>query len=219
MKGIYTLLFAIFTVSLFGQVKETKHLMSFGHQDSYMIEHDGADEKMVYKFLEDHYKKYGKVKRNKKAGEWACEGCQIGVISSSPIDVYFKVKEGKDQTTSYHFFDDGVQFLTSENNAETHAAIESFLMNVFYEVKRMVIKEELEEEEKNLKDLEKEMGKLEKKNAGLHEDIADYKRKILEAEENIEKNLEEQADKKMEIQKQTQNVSEITKRLNSVGKG
>ena len=219
MKGLYTLLFAVISVSIFGQVEETKSLMSFGHQDSYMIEHDGADEKMVYKFLEDHYKKYGKVKRNKKAGEWLCESCQIGVISSSPMDVYFKVKEGKDQTTSYHFFDDGTQFLSGENNAEAEANIENFLMNVFYEVKRKVIRKELEEQEKVLKNFEKDLGKLEKKNKDLHEDIEDYKRKILEAEENIERNLEEQADKKMEIDKQTLNVSEITKRLNNVGKG
>ncbi|NNE26990.1 MAG: hypothetical protein HKN09_09125 [Saprospiraceae bacterium] len=219
MKGILTLLIAVISISVYGQVEETKHLLSFGHQNGYVIEHDGADEKMVYKFLEDHYKKYGKVKRNKKAGEWSCESCQIGVISSSPMDVYFKVKEGKGLTSSYHFFDEGTQFISSENSADASKKINNFLTNVFYEVKRDVIKMELEEEEKILKDFEKDLSKLEKKNKDLHEDIEDYKKKIIEAEEDIEKNLEEQADMKMSIEKQTRNVSEITKKLNNVGKG
>ena len=51
-------------------------------------------------------------------------------------------------------------------------------------------KEELKDEENRLKDFEKDLSKLVKKNEDLHSDIENYKEKIIKAEKEIEKNFD-----------------------------
>ncbi len=219
MKHLLTLMSCLFfAASGFGQVEERAADLSLGSQNAFIIEHDGADKKMVNKILENAVKEYGKVKRNKKAKEWNCLQCTVPGLSS-PANVYFKIEEGKGMATSYLFVDDGTKFITSENAPDVAERIMKNLTNVGYDVTRAVISNELKDEENNLKDRNKEQEKLEKKNKELHEDIEKYKEKIAEAEKNIEKNLQDQEDKKMEIEKQNRVVEEVTNRLNSVGKG
>lgn len=219
MKHLLTLLGCLlFAATSFGQVQEREATLSLGSQNAFVTEHDGADRKMVNKILENAVKEYGKVKRNKKAKEWNCMQCTVPGLSG-PANVYFKIEEGKGMATSYLFIDDGTQFISSENNPEVAERISKNLTNVGFDVTRAVIGNELKDEEKNLKDRNKEQEKLEKKNKDLHNDIEKYKEKIAEAEKNIEKNLQEQEDKKMEIEKQNRTVEEVTTRLNNVGKG
>lgn len=219
MKHLFTLLIiCMINFTATAQVSETNADLSLGSQNAFVMEHDGANKKMVNKILENAIKEYGKVKRNKKAKEWHCLQCDVPGISG-PTNVYFKIDEGKGMTTSYVFFDDGTKFISSENAADAAKRIKQNLTSVKHDITRAVISEELEDEEDNLKDRNKEQEKLEKKNKDLHEDIEKYKEKIAEAEKNIEKNLQEQEDKKMEIEKQGKVVEEVTNRLNSVGKG
>lgn len=220
MKLTTTLIFSILVVfCLEAQISETAYSMSYGKQNAYMMDHDGADSKMVSKIIENTLKDYGKVKRNKKAKEWECIDCQIGRISSSRMNIYFKVESGKDMASSYFFFDDGEKFVSGENDPGISQSIEDFLMDINYAVEREVIGKELEGEEKIMKNLEKDLSKLEKKNQDLHDDIEEYREKINKAEKEIEKNLEEQVDKRMEITKQARVVEDVTLKLNRVGRG
>ena len=220
MKLTTTLIFMILIMfGLDAQVSEMAYTMSLGKQNAYIMDHEGADSKTVSKIIENTLKDYGKVKKNKKAKQWECLECQVSLVSSSAMNIYFMVESGKDMTSSYFFFDDGEKFVSSENDEELSKSIDDFLTDIGYEVKRAVIREELEDEEKTMKNLEKDLSKLEKKNEDLHSDIEDYKEKIHKAEKNIEKNLEEQVDKRMEIKKQAEHVKEVTKKLNSVGRG
>ena len=121
-------------------------------------------------------------------------------------------------TTSYICFDDGTKIISSENSPEKADRIMKDLTYVGYDITRVVISKELEDEEDTLKDRNKDQKKLEKKNEDLHKDIEKYKKKIAEAEKNIEKNLQEQEDMKMTIEKQSKVVEEVTSKLNNVGK-
>jgi len=218
MKIYYTtFLSLLFCLSLNAQVFETKQDLSVGTQNAYAMDHPGADKGMVEDALDETIKQYGKVKRNRKAKEWNCSDCKIPTISSSPINIYYKVEEGKGQVTSYLFIDDGSQFLSSKNN-DRAAAIEKLNMDIFYDVKRKVINKELENEEDNLKDFNKDLSKLEKKNQDLLNDIEDYKEKIRKAEKEVEQNLQSQEYKKMEIEQQKSKVSDVTDKLNNVGR-
>lgn len=208
-----------FSVILVGQVEEADYDCSLGKQNAFYMEHIDADGKMVSKVLENALKQYGKTKRNRKAKEWTCEACQIGAVSSSPLNVYFKIDEGRNMVTSYVFFEDGEKFISSENDPSTAKAIKNMLMDVNFNVQREVIKKALVIEEKNLKGFEKDLSKLEKKNEDLHKDIEEFKEKILKAEKDIEQNLHDQEDKRMEIEKQRRTVEKVTTKLNNVGKG
>lgn len=219
MKSFYTLVFSILIcLSLDAQVFESNQDLSVGTQNAYAMDHPDAEKKMVEKALDEVIKEYGKVKRNRKAKEWNCSECNVPSISSSPISIYYKVEEGKGQVTSYLFFDDGSQFLT-KSNSDKSAAIEKINMDVFHNVKRKVINKDLENQEDNLKSFNKDLSKLEKKNNDLHNDIEEYKEKIRKAEKEIEQNLQSQEDKKIEIEQQKNKVSEVTEKLNNVGRG
>jgi len=220
MKIQITLLVALFISSgLVSQISEVDYTISLGKQNAFRIEHQGADGKIVSKIWENALGKYGKIKKNRKASEWVCLDCQVGALSSSPTSIYFKIEDGKGMATSYTFFDDGEKFVSNENDKKAASAIEDILMEMYYDVKRRVILNELESEEKNLKGFEKEFSKLGKKNEDLHNDIEDYEAKILKAQNDIEQNIMDQADKRLEIEKQTSKIQETTERLNNVGKG
>lgn len=218
MKILNILLFStLFSIGLNAQMFESKQELSVGLQNSYAMDYPNADKKMVEKALENAVKEHGKVKKNRKAKEWNCQECKIPTISSNPLNVYYKVEEGKGQTTSYLFFDDGGKFLSSDNGA-AQADIERFSMNIYHDVERMVIGKELENEEDQLKDFNKDFEKLEKKNKDLHNDIEEYKEKIRKAEKAIEQNLQEQEDKNIEIEQQKNKVGAVTEKLNNVGR-
>ena len=217
MKILNVLLLTLFTIGLNAQVFESKQELSVGLQNAYACDHPEAEKKMVEKALEETLKEYGKVKKNRKAKEWCCQECKVPSISSNPLNIYYKVEEGKGQVTSYIFIDDGEKFLTS-NNSEAQAEIERLNMNVFYSVERMVTGKKLEQQENTLKDYNKDLQKLEKKNKILHDDIEDYKEKIRKAEKDIEENLQLQESKKIEIEQQKNKVGEITKALNNIGR-
>jgi len=217
MKLIITVIFSFFLFSqLSAQVSEREVELSLGMQYAFVQQHPNANEKMVSKIWEKKMKEYGKVKRNKKAKEWNCLGCTVPGISGT-TNVYFKVEEGKGQTTSYTFFDDGTKFICSENAPEEASNLGKTLVHLSYAVETEVITKALEEEENNLKDRNKEQEKLEKKNQDLHKEIEKYEEKIAKAQREIEKNLEEQTKKKEEIEVQMGVVKGVTERLNSVG--
>ena len=220
MKSLLTLFSTVLVLNTgMSQITERSASLSVGDQNAFTMDHEGAEKKMVEKALEEVIKEYGKVKRNKKAKEWTCLQCKVSAVSSDPVNIYYKVEEGKGMVTSILFFDDGTKFISSDNDSDASKAIERINMNVKYNIETRVISKELEKEEDNLKDFEKELSKLEKKNKDLHEDIEDYNKKIKEAEAEIEKNLQSQEDKKMQIEKQKNTVSDVTDKLNNVGRG
>ena len=221
MKTLITFILSACIISLVSaqvEVREQSMESSLGHQNAFAMDHRGADQKMVTKIFEKAFKEYGKVKKNKKAKEYNCLQCSVPGFSN-PVNVYFKITKGKGTASSYVFYDDGTQFVSSENSPEEAQRIINDLTYIGHDVSRAVIKKELEAEEDNLKDRNKEQEKLEKKNKNLHEDIEEYKKKIAEAEKAIEKNLQEQEDKKMEIEKQARVIEQVTDKLNNVGKG
>lgn len=218
MKNIILLISSILLLSpTYGQVTEGKGQISLGTHNAFVTEHVGASKKMVNKILENAIKDFGKVKRNKKAKEWNCLQCRVPGMAGL-ANIYFTIEEGKGQTTSYVYVDDGSQFINSENDESAAKSITTTLTNIGYDITRAVIANELDDEEDRLKDRNKEMTKLEKKNKDYHNDIEKYKKKIAEAEKNIEQNLIYQEDKKMEIEKQQKTVESVTAKLNAVGK-
>ena len=52
----------------------------------------------------------------------------------------------------------------------------------------------------------------------FHDDIKNYKEKILQAERDIEQNLNDQEDKRIEIEQQKKVIEKTADRLNKVGR-
>ena len=200
-------------------VTETESSMSLGAQNGFYIDIDGADEKTTEKVFKKFVKDFGKVKRNKKAGEYFGEAVQLPMVNGTDdVALYVKLDERIDVTTVYAWVDLGGEFVDSNDNPKEAKGMESFLTDLYVAVKKEAIEQEMKDAEKEMKNLDKDMTKLEKQNKGYHNDIEKAKQKIEEAEKNIEQNLRDQDDQKVMIAKQKEKLEEIVSRLNSVGK-
>lgn len=220
MKYTISLLLAAFLcISLNAQVSESNQTMSLGPKPAFSIDIDGTDKKMTEKTWKDYIKEYGKVEKNKKAKEFYMTQVRIPVITGSGlVNLFSKVDEGKNMSSVTIWVDNGAAFVSSDENEEAASGAIRFMKDFGNILTKKVITKELEEEEKSLKNLNKDLGKLENKNKDLHEEIEKAKEKIRKAEENIVKNLAEQDEKKAAIEAQSEKVAEVTARLNNVGK-
>ena len=140
------------------------------------------------------------------------------INGSSPIDLYAKFEEGKGMATAYVWIDLGGAFTSSREYQKQAEALKDFLQGYYYECRKVVVQNELKQEEKSLDKLEKELVRLKKQNDGYHMDIEKAKQKIAEAEKNIEQNIIDQANKTNEIEGQKKTVETVTTKLNSIGK-
>lgn len=202
----------------FGQVTQQSQTMSLGNQTAFVQEHKEATQKHVESAWKEVMKKYGKPKYNRKSKNWESLEATIPTVSDKALDIYMTVTEGQGMARTSVFVDNGMQFISSENNAEAAESMELFLNEFADATYTLVVEDELKAEEKTLDSLEKEQGKLEKENTKLHEAIADYERKIAEAEEAIVANIKNQDDKQYEIEQQKSFVEKVKEKLNSIGK-
>ena len=161
----------------------------------------------------DYMKNYGQTKRNKKAKEYYTKNVLIPVISSSnSVDVYAIFEEGHDQGTVYVWAVSGGKFVDNSKG------LKIFAQDYYIIARKEVINKEVKEQEKILKKLDNSMGKLIKKNAGYHKDIEKAENKIRKAEENIEKNLNDQDEIQAELIKQKEVLDMIVEKFNNIGK-
>ena len=200
------------------QIIEQSKTMSLGSQNGLYIELDGADKKLSEKLWKNYIKEYSK-KVKKSKNEYYTEEGRIPIVNgSAELTLYSSFEEGRNQTTLYTWVDLGGVFLNSEDHLSQYDGMNQFLTDFYFQVRKEVIKKEIETEEKLLKNLNKDLSKLANKNEDYHNDIVKAQEKISQAESKIEKNLANQDDKRIEIQKQKEKIEDIIKKLNEVGK-
>ena len=220
-KLIFTALVAVlFSAVVMAQsVSESSMSMSLGSQTGYTMDIDGADEKITEDVFKKMMKDYGKVKKNKKAKEYYGEAIKLPMVAGSDeLNLYVKFDERVDSTTVTAWDDLGGAFVNGDEHPKEAQGMESFMSELYVEVKKAAIEKEMKAAEKELKKMSKGLSKLEDKNKGYHNDIEKAKDKIDQAEKNIEQNLKDQEDARVMIAKQKEAVEEIIGRLNNVGK-
>jgi len=134
------------------------------------------------------------------------------ISSSKNVSLYAKFEEGRNLATAYMWAVVDGEFVDDSEG------LQNFVQDYYLVVRKDVINKEIEEQEKVLKNLDKKMGKLVKKNEGYHKDIEKAEDKIRKAEENIEKNLNEQDEMQAEMIKQKEVLEMIAEKLNNIGK-
>ena len=216
---LLTLAFSFFAVTLLAQVDEGPVMMSSGEHNAFTVVLENADYKRAERVWKEYTKPYGKFDRDRKRKEFRAEAINIPSISrSTDFSVTLKLNEQKNQTTAHVFFQSDGVYVDSSADPEIADNMRAFVEHFQYEVDRKVVEEMIKEEEKRLKNLHKDLSKLENRNNDLHNDIEKYEKKIVEAEEDIVDNLKSQDDKQIEIKKQTKVVEELTNKLNSIGR-
>lgn len=187
--------------------------------NSLTVELPGASDKIALKVWKSFIKDHGaKAKKQKKTKEWYSEGAKIeSVNAENPVNVTAKVDEnstGATITLWIGMSDD--MYVSSAAFPNDYAGAEAFLNEYSKEVNRTLTKMELDDEEKKLKNLKKELSKLERQNKGYHKDIEDAKKRIAKAEQNIETNLKEQEETGSDIDEQIKAVEKVRKKLQDI---
>lgn len=200
-------------------VKEQSNTMSLGSKYSYYVEINGANSKLVENEWKNYMKSYGKLKYNKKANEYFVNGAKIAIINgTNTMDVYARIEEGKDQVTVYTWYDLGGAFANPTDHSSQTAGIRTFMSDFWISTKKVAVNQELAEQEKKKVNLGKELERLEKTNTSLHDDIAKLKERIKQNELQIEQNLRDQDDKRVEIRSQEKVIAQVVDKLNNIGK-
>jgi len=172
-------------------VTEEEGSISTGLKSGYAVNIKGAETGKV----ERHWKKYLKSAFKGKSdldrdGEILAESVEIPTVGTA-VNIYARVKELNDGASINAYFDTGENYLTSANNAEGHKLIEKLMYDFGVQERKYAIEQEIEDEKKRLKRLEKDLKNLKGDNEKYHNTIEKVKKDILENEqEQVEKNAE-----------------------------
>jgi len=217
--GITTLLLLLLVTIGMSQVTQEQVSASFGTQNAFVVEHKGATEKHAEEAWKNFMKPYSKkTKFNRKSDTWETTKTELPSVSTKDLNVYMKVAEGNGMTRTSVFFDDGAVFIDGQNSPDKVAEVESMLITYSDMVYKLVVEDELKDQEGLLKNYNKDLEKLKKQNQKLHDDIADYEQKIAETEDEIVNNLADQEASEGQIVDQQGVIEDVKTKLNNIGK-
>jgi hypothetical protein len=201
----------------FATVREAERVMSQGSKNALTVDLPKTSMKEAEKLWKDYAKQFkGDTKKDKKSDEWFTDNALIAAIGgANTIDMYAKFSESGDFTTVGLWIDLGGAYVDSKGFADKYAEAEKILQNFALLVVREQTKKQLSDQQDDLKKMEKAEKKLEDKNADLVKDIENWKKKITQAEADIQTNLKAQEDQKAKIDAQKKLVDEIAKKLNT----
>ena len=159
-------------------ISEELKSMSKGEQPCIVVEIPEADFDFTIKEMEKVAKQKSKVKAAKENDETFIENAVWERVSSEPFNVYFVIKEFKDHVRMSSWFERDGNFISSTTDEDQFLSIEKILYDFAVLVYTHSVEEDLEDEEKVLKGLDKELDGLQGDNEKLNQDVADNTREI-----------------------------------------
>ena len=214
---ILSLAMLCFTYLLSAQVVEKGMNMSAGEMNGLEVDLKG-ESKASEKLWKDYVKSYGKVDWDRKNKEHVLFNVKVPPISSENVTIVARFNQQRDITKGSFWVKSGDSYLNSDDHSDEFRDAAEFLQGFAYEVERHSIREEIKNQEKDLGRLEKDLDRLMKKNKNLHRDIEKAKEEIAKKEREIEENLQFQKDKNTEIENQKDKIQKTTVELTNVGK-
>lgn len=217
-KASLFLLLSIFSfLSVQAQVMEDTRVMNLGSQPALTIVLPGADAKFVESEWKEYMKSYGKITRVKQSKEYVASGVQILDIGGvNRLNIYTASEEVAEGAKMIVWIDMGGGFISSSTFPKEYPAAVKFLQDFGHKVKLDMIAIDLENQQKQLDKFENNLSKLQRENESLHKIIEDSKKRIAQAELDIDKNLQEQDVAQKEIESQQTVVGSVQKKLEEV---
>lgn len=216
-KTLFTIALLSFChIAASAQITEREKTMSVGVYNALILELPDTGRKFAENIWKNYLKQHGgKTKKNKKAKEYFTDNISLAGIGSN-IDVFSNVSESGGLAEVTIWVDLGEEYLNSYSHANRYVEAEKFLMRFALEVTREKIKLELEQEEKRLTKLKKNLKKLERANSNYHRDIRVAEERITKAKANIEQNEIDQEETKSAIDLQKEAVELVKKKLSNL---
>ncbi len=215
---LYCLIALLMINNLHAQIKEETRKLPSGAANALVIELPSTTEKLVNKVWKDFIKNYdGKTKRERDIDGWFTNDAEIIAIGgNNTIDVYAGIVEVGENVEFSMWVDMGGAFVSSKAYPNEYTEAEKILLIFALEVAREQTKENLENEQKELKKLENQLSRLERDNERYNQEIENARERIRRAEADIEQNLRDQTDTQKKIELQIAIVNEIEERLNNL---
>ena len=219
LRSLLILLVLILGTTLHAQIREQKVKMSMGVQNALTLEIPGVTDKLVGEVWKNYLKKEyrTKVKWNRKTDEWFADDADIASLGlGNTIDIYATAEEKGEDVRLNVWFDLGGAYLSAKDHKDRYTDAEKMLMRFGLEVAKEKTRRELEYEMDELKDLQKELAKLQTANDRYHKEIERAKEVIKKAEEDIVNNEQEQKNMEGQITDQEKVIKGVEKRLNDL---
>ena len=216
MKKITTLFIALFTLSTFAQVSvQEKKVNIDGSKDGFYISIPYGTQKEIEKELKDELKAW-KGKFSSK-GFIFVDDCKLKDMGDNTFDVFAKVEGNPDGGAFVSLaIDLGGAFMNSSEHGSQTKAINSRLHKFGVKAAKSVIDDEIKDEEKTLKERQKELDDLVKSQEKMEKEIEDFKKKIEENEKSIDESKKNQESKKGEITEQEEKVKVVEEKKEAV---
>ena len=213
MKKVIVLALAVVcSTFIFAQntISESVMNMSKGNNNSFTTDLPTNDKNIMenaWKSLIKDYK--GKVKYDKKSGEYFADDVKVVGMGANTVDIYAKLNN----STITVWYDLGGAYLSSADHSDYITAVETMLNQYGKDLSKELADDNLKIQEKMLDNLNDDLKKIEKEHSSLLGDIEKAKQAIAEAERKIEANLKDQEVKKGEIEVQADAVKKAKSHL------
>lgn len=190
--------------------------MSKGSQPCFSFTMDGVSERMAsntfQSFLRSEYRT--RVRRDRRADEFVASGVNImSIDATNELNIYGKFNEAGGAVSVNVWFQMGDNFLSTEKYPTKREGLFLFMENLKKEIQKVKIEELLSEQESELNSLERQLRRLQRDKDGYEKDIRDAEKKIEESRANIQKNLEEQKETEVTIQRQRDQIEQTRRQL------
>lgn len=184
-------------------IEEQLETMSMGTHNALRMAIQGADEKKVEQVWKQFSKDFKtRTQKDRKSGLYVSDDAKISSLSSNTVDVYAQFERGGNGVLATMWFDLGGAYLSSETHNEAYDQGEQLMRDFANAVRKSMAEDNVKEQEKGLKVLNKDLEKLEKENDQYEKKIEEAKELIKEMEANIQQNGKDQTAKQQEIEAQ-----------------
>jgi valyl-tRNA synthetase len=214
---IATLLMLLFTASWAQKAAEGTEKSPLGTDGKCLVVELEGQQKNVEAVLEAKFKK---LKGKKEKGYEAFKAQVFPEISSSMLDIYYKVETKKEnQSKVILFLATGYDnWLNANDNASELNNAKKMLEGLAAEVRTYELNLAIEAQTKVLEGAVKTQGDLEKDLAKLGSDLEKLQKEIEENKKNQELNKKTQEEQKKVIETEKKTLDELQKQLGQVGK-
>lgn len=217
MKHFFAGLFLLIGFGLVAQntvsISEENTNFNIGSKNSLVVNIPYGSLEVIEKAVKSELKEWG-GKYNSTKGEFTTMQAKLKEMGNKPFDVYAKIITSGDILKVAFTIDLGGAFMTSNQHGAQFKEMKEIVKRFAIKTAQECVDEDLKTENKKLEGLQKDQKDLEKEKESLLNSIDDYRKKISEAEKNIEKNMTNQSNKKTEISTQSEKVKEIEKKKN-----
>ncbi|MES2556893.1 MAG: hypothetical protein V4604_12125 [Bacteroidota bacterium] len=210
-----TLVTAVFSFAQ--EVKTSEESVSFanGSHNAIVVTIPFANKDVVERELKSEMKDWG-GKHSSSRGEHTASQATMKSMGKKPFDGYARIIENGEVIKVAFAVDLGGAYMDSRQHSSQYKAIQERAKKFATKTATAGVDNELEAEQKILKDMEKDKADMEKSIENSKKDIEDYKKRIEEAEQKIKDNESGVVKKGEEISTQTTKIGDVEKKKKSI---